>query len=86
MVDHEQAFLKTKECIDVYSTNEPQNAFHQRILYCLNLHNEAVKALRFPNTSQLSASFANADDVREREREITEIVDEEMNGDDDDEF
>jgi hypothetical protein len=36
---------------DVYSTNEPQIAFNSRIAFCLNMHNEAVKALRFPPNS-----------------------------------
>ncbi|KAI8611767.1 PCI domain-containing protein, partial [Chytriomyces sp. MP71] len=31
------------ENVDIYSTIEPQNAFHQFINFCLNLHNESVK-------------------------------------------
>ena len=34
--------------IDVYTTREPMNAFHQRIEFCLKVHNEAVKAMRYP--------------------------------------
>ena len=34
--------------IDVYSTLEPQAAFHKRITFCLNLHNDAVKAMSYP--------------------------------------
>jgi 26S proteasome regulatory subunit N3 len=33
-----------QENIDVYTTHEPQQAFHKRISFCLNIHNEAVKA------------------------------------------
>ncbi|CAH1759355.1 3291_t:CDS:10 [Entrophospora sp. SA101] len=47
-LDHEKGFMKSKENADIYSTNEPQIAFHQRISFCLNLHNESVKAMRFP--------------------------------------
>ncbi|CAJ0756572.1 8763_t:CDS:10 [Entrophospora sp. SA101] len=43
-LDHEKGFMKSKENADIYSTNEPQIAFHQRISFCLNLHNESVKA------------------------------------------
>ena len=32
---------------DVYSTGEPQAAFHARIAFCLDLHNEAVKSMRY---------------------------------------
>jgi 26S proteasome regulatory subunit N3 len=42
LINHEEGYIKSKECVDVYSTNEPQNAFHQRISFCLNLHNESV--------------------------------------------
>ena len=28
----------------MYTTHEPQQAFHKRISFCLNIHNEAVKA------------------------------------------
>ncbi|CAJ0641543.1 270_t:CDS:10, partial [Entrophospora sp. SA101] len=47
-LDHEKGFMKSKENADIYSTNEPQIAFHQRTSFCLNLHNESVKAMRFP--------------------------------------
>ena len=42
-VDHEHAFMKSKENTDVYSTMEPLQAYHQRIQFCLNMHNESVK-------------------------------------------
>lgn len=42
-IDHEHAFMKSKENTDVYASAEPQQAFHQRIQYCLNMHNESVK-------------------------------------------
>jgi hypothetical protein len=29
--------------IDIYSTREPQLAFHQRISFCLDIHNMSVK-------------------------------------------
>ena len=30
--------------LDIYSTPEPQRSFHERINFCLDVHNEAVKA------------------------------------------
>jgi 26S proteasome regulatory subunit N3 len=32
---------------DVYISGEPAEAFHARVAFCLDLHNEAVKALRY---------------------------------------
>lgn len=40
--------LESNELLDVYSTMEPADAFHRRIAYCLDVHNEAVRALRYP--------------------------------------
>ena len=51
VIDHEKGFVSSKETVDVYSTREPQLAFHQRIKFCLDIHNQSVKALRFPPKS-----------------------------------
>ena len=42
-LDHEGAFMRSKEAGDVYSTGEPGEAFHERIRACLGLHDESVK-------------------------------------------
>ena len=39
--------MQSKESGDIYSTQEPHAAFHRRITFCLDIHNEAVKAMRF---------------------------------------
>ena len=36
------------DVVDLYSTEEPQKAFHKRIAFCLDVHNEAVKSMRYP--------------------------------------
>lgn len=42
-LEHEKGFMKSKEVVNIYNTNEPQKAFHQRINFCMKLHNESVK-------------------------------------------
>lgn len=42
-LDHEHAFMKSKEVGDIYATREPGEAFHERIRACLALHDESVK-------------------------------------------
>lgn len=42
-LDHEHAFMKSKETGDVYATREPGEAFHERIRACLELHDESIK-------------------------------------------
>ncbi|CAG8722189.1 40744_t:CDS:10 [Gigaspora margarita] len=83
IIDHEKGFMKSKENVDIYSTNEPQFAFHQRTSFCLNLHNESVKAMRFPLNAHRK-ELASAEALRERERELAkEIAEGEMDEDDD---
>lgn len=47
-INHEEGYIQSRETSDIYTTQEPQEAFHKRISFCLNIRNEAVKALRFP--------------------------------------
>lgn len=47
-VDHQHGFMKLKELLDVYSTKQPQEDFDQRIRFCLSLHTDSVKAMRYP--------------------------------------
>ncbi|KAJ3217608.1 26S proteasome non-ATPase regulatory subunit 3 [Dinochytrium kinnereticum] len=77
-IDHENGYMKSKENVDIYSTTEPQNAFHQRITFCLNLHNESVKAMRFPFSSN-GKDLASVNAIREEERKLAkEIIDGEL--------
>ncbi|CEJ03868.1 hypothetical protein RMCBS344292_17843 [Rhizopus microsporus] len=82
-LDHARGFMKSREIVDIYGTNEPQNAYHQRINFCLNLHNEAVKAMRFPMDAHRK-ELASAEEARERERELAqEIAEGDLDEDDD---
>lgn len=99
-LDHEGAYMKSKDVGDVYATREPGEAFHERIRACLALHDESVKvcqrlpmhlcslaltmrkAMRFP-MNQHRLELKNAQEARERERELAkEIVEGEMDDDD----
>jgi len=97
-LDHERGYMKSKDVGDVYTTSEPGDAFHERIQACLALHDESVKvfnpikpprvvlilfqAMRFP-MNQHRLELKNAQEARERERELAkEIVEGEMDDDD----
>ena len=56
VLDHEHGFMRSKESGDVYATNEPGNAFHERIRACLDLHDESVK-VRTRSTFMVLVSF-----------------------------
>ncbi|KAL1995465.1 hypothetical protein VTN49DRAFT_1652 [Thermomyces lanuginosus] len=81
-IDHEKGYMKSKEVGDVYLTGEPGEAFHARIRACLALHDESVKAMRFP-MNQHRLELKSAQEARERERELAkEIQEGEMDEDD----
>lgn len=60
-IDHDQCYVQSKETSDIYSTREPMTAFHQRIKFCLDIHNSSVKVSEFckENGCHLNVSFAN---------------------------
>ncbi|KAK4226633.1 proteasome regulatory subunit C-terminal-domain-containing protein [Podospora fimiseda] len=74
-LDREKGFMKSKEVGDVYATREPGEAFHERIRACLALHDESVKAMRFP-MNQHRLELKNAQEAREREREMAKEIQE----------
>ncbi|KAL9330419.1 hypothetical protein ACSQ67_000029 [Phaseolus vulgaris] len=82
-LDHADGWMVSKETGDIYSTNEPQVAFNSRISFCLNMHNEAVLALRFPpNTHKEKESAEKRRERHQQEQELAKHIEEE----DDDDF
>ncbi|XP_058215680.1 probable 26S proteasome non-ATPase regulatory subunit 3 isoform X2 [Rhododendron vialii] len=71
-LDHANGWMVSKETGDIYSTNEPQTAFNSRIAFCLNMHNEAVRALRFPPNSDKEKE--SAEKRRERQQQEQELA------------
>nr|XP_043612727.1 probable 26S proteasome non-ATPase regulatory subunit 3 [Erigeron canadensis] len=81
-LDHANGWMVSKETGDIYSTNEPQMAFNSRIAFCLNMHNEAVRALRFPPNSHKEKE--SAEKRRERQQQEQELAKHIAEEDDDD--
>ncbi|XP_051144482.1 probable 26S proteasome non-ATPase regulatory subunit 3 [Andrographis paniculata] len=71
-LDHANEWMVSKGMGDLYSTNEPQIVFNSRIAFCLNMHNEAVRALRFPPNSQKEKEIAEK--RRERLQQEQELA------------
>lgn len=77
VLDHKEGTMTCSRQLDVYSTDEPVNAFHARIAFCLDVHNEAQKAIRHYPKSQKEWDGANA--ARERqEQELQAALEEEF--------
>jgi 26S proteasome regulatory subunit N3 len=81
-IDHEKGYMQTKQAGDIYATREPAEAFHERIKACLSLHDECVRAMRFP-MNQHRLELKNAQEARERERELAKEIQEGDMDDDD---
>merc|ERR1711879_598934 len=83
-LDHEAGTLRSKELIDVYSTTEPMEAYHARISFCLKMHNEAVRAMRYPPNMPKTSPLSEEEQKEKREAE-SEILEKVHDEDDDDE-
>mmetsp|Transcript_3804 Transcript_3804/g.8743 ORF Transcript_3804/g.8743 Transcript_3804/m.8743 type:complete len:521 (+) Transcript_3804:118-1680(+) len=79
-IDYEGAFVKSRQRQEIYASCEPQKALHKRIAFCLQMRNESVKAMAYPEES--GKDTEDAEQRREREKlEYAEVDDED---DDDD--
>lgn len=67
-LNHESAELLSSVPVDIYSSNVPQKGFHDRIKFCLELRNESVRAMRFPEDTGRKA----INEIEEERRRIEE--------------
>ena len=87
VLDHDAGRLVARPAPNVYSTREPADAFHRRITFCLDVHAEATKALRFPQkAARADLESAEAKRAREEEEEALVELGGMDDGDDDDGF
>jgi len=82
-LDHTSRTMQSKEMVDIYSTQEPQLAFHSRISFCLDTYNEALKAMRYPPDAH-KKGLESAEARKERlqqEQELAKHIAEEEDDD-----
>jgi len=72
-IDHVGGFVQSKEVADTYSSAEPVEALNKRIDFCLNIHNEAVRAMRFPPNAS-KPDYQTDEARRERAKQEQEIA------------
>ena len=78
VLEHEHGWMSSKELTDVYATGEPQKAFHRRIVFCLDVHNEAVKAMRYPMDAHKKDDKKEPSDDDKTEEEIAKEIEDEL--------
>lgn len=75
-INHELGYMKSKDLLDVYSTKLPQEEFDQRIKFCLSLHNDSVKSMRYPSDSAKSDLNKNNLEAKEDEIDLLKAIEE----------
>jgi len=77
-INHDGKYMQSKELVDIYSTQEPQQQFQKRIQFCLDLHNDLVKAMRYkPGKKETESEEAKK--IRKEEEDVVAALE----GDDD---
>ena len=79
-IDHETNTMMSKANLDIYTTSEPQMQLHKRVAFCLDMHNQAVKAMRYAENTK--TEWESAEERRERMKQEEERMNS-MDSDDD---
>lgn len=82
-IDHQRGYMQSRELTDVYSTREPQQTLHERISFCMALHDDSVKSMRYV-TNDHRDDLKDAQEAREREKELLTEIQEGTDLEDDD--
>mmetsp|Transcript_37918 Transcript_37918/g.75581 ORF Transcript_37918/g.75581 Transcript_37918/m.75581 type:complete len:117 (-) Transcript_37918:43-393(-) len=82
-IDYDEQSLKSKQKFDLYTSCEPQKALHKRIAFCLQMHNDAVKSMAYPDES---TAKDGEDPEERREREKRDMADIDAEEDDEDDM
>lgn len=78
VLNHDAGTLESARPADIYVTEEPAAAFHARIAFCMDVHNEAIKAMRYGEGGGATKEFEDATALRERqEQELQAALEEE---------
>lgn len=82
VIDHADNSLRSSDVADVYKSAQPQVAFRKRIEFCLNVHNDAVKAMRYPSDAHKAAADSEKEDKNKKtDEEIAEEIEKELEED-----
>jgi 26S proteasome regulatory subunit N3 len=79
-IDYDNQYVQSQQKHNIYNTSEPQKAFHKRIAFCLQMHNDTVKAMAYPDEND-NKDGEDPEVRREREKEQLANIDDD---DDDD--
>jgi 26S proteasome regulatory subunit N3 len=77
-IDHQKSHLMTREVVDIYTSNEPQQVFDKRIKFCMELYNKSQQGLEFAKEEEKKDIFKNEGDPDTAENEMLDDLIEEF--------
>lgn len=66
-MDRSTKQVTSAELIDLYATNEPQSAYHKRITFTMDIHQQAVKSLRYPPSAHKRSEYIDESDEEDED-------------------
>ncbi len=72
-LDEDNKCLCTNVSGDVYSTAEPQQAFHRRIKFLMTVHDDALKSMKYTDPRKRK-NQSNDDDSKSNVEDLAEVV------------
>jgi 26S proteasome regulatory subunit N3 len=83
-INHDELFMQSLSFVDQYASNDPQQVLNKRIEFCMQLHNDAVMALTYPQEEKKDyGDFGDLDEDADGEKDILQSILEEMGMDGD---
>ena len=80
-LDHDNRCMLSLPMTDTYASNDPQAILDRRIKFCMQLHDQAVKALVFPPKED-KRDFGDLDERSNKEEDLLASLLEDMGMDD----
>lgn len=74
-INHEGQFVQSNPRTNLYSSAEPQKSLHKRVAFCLQLHNDAIKAMAYPDKEGVDGKGLTAEERRNREKQNLADID-----------
>jgi 26S proteasome regulatory subunit N3 len=80
-INHQQGYVETSEVLNVYSTAQPQAQLNQRIDFVNQLHNDSVRAMRYPPSVNRDRDSLGGEAELEEEAELINALQDDFDGD-----
>jgi len=83
-IDHQNKWMISHDSDNIYVTKTPQQIFQERIDFCFDINRQSILAMRYPDKDSRLDGLLDQEQMREREKEETELANELAEEDDDD--